>query len=211
MKKKKIAAIVTSVALIAAVGIGATLAYFTDQDTKQNVITMGKVDGSLEEESTDGTPTDDGYTYDKVKPGDKLDKNPSVSLAADSEDAYTRMMVTITIDGLAAGTNADAYEALLETKLNIQNGWTKGSDGYYYYNTKLSNKEGGQKKTENIFTTVTIPTEWGNEISEATITIDLQAELIQADNFEDGEGNILRDADGKIIGWANTGDIKEYK
>lgn len=204
MTKKKLAILITSVALIAAVGIGGTLAYFTDKDTKQNVITLGKVDGSLIEDSDDGTSTENGFTYDKVKPGDELDKRPHVSLAADSEDAYVRMDVKVTITGLAEGTDAAAYAAELKNNLDIdKTNWTEGSDGYFYYNTKLSNKEGGKKATEDIFSTVTIPTTWGNEISEAVITIDLQAELIQADNFEnqinaDGTWNITAD------------DIKEY-
>lgn len=208
MKKKKIAILITSLALIAAVGIGGTLAYFTDKDTKQNVITLGKVDGSLEEESGDGTPTDNGYAYDKVKPGDTLDKRPHIELAADSEDAYVRMDVKVTITGLAEGTDAVAYAAELKENLNIDaDNWTEGADGYFYYNTKLSNKENGKNATEDIFTTVTIPTTWGNEISEATITIDLQAELIQADNFID---KITTDGN-KITGWdISADDIKEY-
>lgn len=208
MKKKKIAAVVTSIALIAVVGIGATLAYFTDKDTKQNIITLGKVDGSLIEDSKDGTPTDDGYKYDKVKPGDKLDKKPHVELDSKSEDAYTRMKVTVTIDNMKDASLASTYAAVLEEKLDISADWTKNKeDGYYYYAGKLSNADGGITKTSDIFTTVTIPEEWGNEISEATITIDLQAELIQADNFD----SKITVENGKVVKWnISADDIKAY-
>ncbi len=48
MKKKKILTMVAAVALVAVIGVGATLAYFTDKDSKTNVVTMGKVDIDLE-------------------------------------------------------------------------------------------------------------------------------------------------------------------
>ena len=41
--KKKSLALALSLALIAVVGIGSTFAYFTDNDTKTNVVTMGLV------------------------------------------------------------------------------------------------------------------------------------------------------------------------
>lgn len=49
MDKKKMITMLVALTLVATVGIGATLAYFTDKDAVTNVITMGKVDVSLEE------------------------------------------------------------------------------------------------------------------------------------------------------------------
>lgn len=211
MNRKKLTAVVASVALVAVLGIGGTLMYFTDRDEKTNVIKMGKVDGSLEENTDDPNAEkgDDGITYtDPTNPGDTLSKIPTVQITTDSEDAYVR--VKIDISGLSDITNAEGteYKDILEAGLNIGSQWTKGSGGYYYYNVKLSNKEGGQKVTDPLFTEVKIPADWGNEVAEKEVRINLQAELIQADNFEDGVGNILRNDDGKINGWANTGDIE---
>lgn len=210
MKKKKIAAIVTSVALIAAVGIGATLAYFTDQDTKQNVITMGKVDGSLVEDG-DGDRQDDGsYQYPDVKPGDTLSKVPTVTLAADSEDAYVRMDIEITgLETLTAlvGNVQKEYNDILKDSLTLGAGWTKGNDGYYYYNTKLTKAAPGNVTTP-VFSTVEIPKTWGNEVSGKTINIKLTAELIQADNFD----SELTIDNGNIVGWnVDKADIKKYE
>ena len=41
MKNKKVLMAAASTALVAVVGIGATLAYFTDQADTENVVTMG--------------------------------------------------------------------------------------------------------------------------------------------------------------------------
>ena len=49
MRKKKLAALLVSAALIGVIALGGTLAYFTDKDEAKNVITLGKVDGELEE------------------------------------------------------------------------------------------------------------------------------------------------------------------
>ena len=47
MKNRKLLVAATSTALVAVVGIGATLAYFTDSDDATNVVTMGHVDINL--------------------------------------------------------------------------------------------------------------------------------------------------------------------
>lgn len=168
--------------------------YFTDSDSKKNVITMGKVDGILDETTTDiSNPnvheTSNGIVYNKVSPGQKLSKIPTVTVKTDSEDTYIRMKITIT--GLE---DLDGYAKELEDGLDIQSEWNKGSDGSYYYNKKMSAGE----ITQAIFTTVTIPNKWSNEFAEHTFNINLQAELIQADNFTPVT------EDGKIVSWGTV-------
>lgn len=172
--------------------------YFTDKDTKQNVITLGKVDGSLNETTNDpdAEETPGGIEYDKIKPGQDLSKIPTVTLASDSEDAYLRMKVDI--KGLEA---FDGYTQAIEDGLDIGTDWVKGTDGYYYYQKRMAKNE----TSSAIFTIVKIPNEWGNEVAEATFTIDLQAELIQADNFTP-----VSDTAGKIVSWG-TVNIEEAK
>lgn len=94
MKNRKLLAAATSVALVAVVGIGATLAYFTDSDKANNVVTMGHVDISLNESTTseDGKVADEviggeGMVFDNIMPGDVLSKNPWIFVEADSQDA----------------------------------------------------------------------------------------------------------------------------
>lgn len=176
MKKKKIAVLLTSLALIGVLAVGATLAYFTDSDERQNVVTLGSVDGILtetgEEVREDGTV---GKEYGNVKPGAELEKDPTITMDENSEDAYAR--IKITYPGLTEQQAAE-LDTLIQGSLN--EGWSKNAqDQCYYYHEKLSAGD-----TATIFNTVKIPATWGNEMAEKKFQINVVAELIQADNFE---------------------------
>ena len=190
-KKKLTAGVAALILCITGVTYG-TLAYFTDKDTRANVITIGHVTGTLTE--TDEHMRDDNTTgkdYTNVKPGDVLDKDPTVTLDKESEDAYVR--VSINYEGL---TKEQALA--IENNLDISAGWTKSEDGYYYYNEILSNKTGAINSSK-VFSKVTIPTEWGNEIAGITFNINVKAEFIQSDNFTP-----VTDEAGNITGWGNV-------
>ena len=191
-KKKLTAGVAALILCITGVTYG-TLAYFTDKDTRANVITIGHVTGTLTE--TDNTI---GKDYTNVKPGDVLDKDPTVTLDKGSEDAYVR--VGINYDGL---TKEQALA--IENNLDISAGWTKSEDGYYYYNEILSNKTGAINSSK-VFSKVTIPTEWGNEIAGITFNINVKAEFIQSDNFTP-----VTDEAGNITGWGNVAIEKSLK
>ena len=181
-KKKLTAGVAALILCITGVTYG-TLAYFTDKDTRANVITIGHVTGTLTE--TDEHMRDDNTTgkdYTNVKPGDVLDKDPTVTLDKESEDALA-----------------------IENNLDISAGWTKSEDGYYYYNEILSNKTGAINSSK-VFSKVTIPTEWGNEIAGITFNINVKAEFIQSDNFTP-----VTDEAGNITGWGNVAIEKSLK
>ena len=197
-KKKLTAGVAALILCITGVTYG-TLAYFTDKDTRANVITIGHVTGTLTE--TDEHMRDDnttGKVYTNVKPGDVLDKDPTVTLDKESEDAYVR--VSINYEGL---TKEQALA--IENNLDISAGWTKSEDGYYYYNEILSNKTGAINSSK-VFSKVTIPTEWGNEIAGITFNINVKAEFIQSDNFTP-----VTDEAGNITGWGNVAIEKSLK
>lgn len=197
MNKKKLLTLVLTLALIGAVGVGATLAYFTDKDSALNVVTMGNVNIELTEDAW--TYGDDGITG--VTPGQKIAKNPTITLDANSLDAYVRMKLTV--NGLS---DDDAKDVLDE--LNIQDGWTLAEDGYYYYAQPLTQ----QNKTATLFTEVTIPYGWNNDYANVEFSIDVTAEAIQANNLkeateteagffnEDGSWNITAE---KILPFEN--------
>ncbi len=190
--RKKLVIGITASALCLTSVIGGTLAYFTDKDSRSNVVTLGHVTGTLTE--TDEHKRDDNTTgkdYSNVKPGDVLAKDPTVKLKADSQDAYVR--VKLDYSGLTQEQAAD-----IEAALDIQEGWAKSEDGYYYYSEVLSNKENAVKSA-TVFTKVTIPVKWGNEMAEKTFNIDARAEFIQADNFVPE-----KDTEGNITGWGNV-------
>lgn len=201
MKKKKIIAITAAVALIGAVGIGSTLAYFTDNATTENVVTMGHVDIDLYETDLENSTaeevaiTHDGLTFKNVTPGQELAKDPTIEIQSGSSDAYVRATVNVVVDEKTdAYTNLDedqktaltADMAQLQDELTTAmaaNGWIKSGD--YYYSSTIFSTSGatGTISVDSLFTTVTIPTSWGNETADQTFYIQIGAEAIQADNF----------------------------
>lgn len=208
MKNRKLLAAATSVALVAVVGIGATLAYFTDSDEANNVVTMGHVDISLNESTTseDGKVADEviggeGMVFDNIMPGDILSKNPWIFVEADSQDAYLRMKMDITAEENSGITEADLDE--LEQNLRDEitgedTGWYYAADGYYYYNISVA-----ENTRVDFFKTVDIPASWTNNTADGTFNISLTAEAIQSENVTpEMTGNM-------ISGWP-AAEIQEY-
>lgn len=192
MKRKKIVSMVAAMSLVAVVGIGGTLAYFTDTDEVSNVVTMGQVSGTLTEEN--GTNFD-GMEFTNVMPGDVFAKDPKVALDADSQPAYVRVKLEY-----APGEGFDAN--LTDLGLNVDQTKWSYSEGYYYYMVNDGIMNPGSD--EYLFTQVTIPKEWNNSVVGKGFTLNLRAEFIQADNID---GSVIqRDSFGNIIGWNLTDD-----
>lgn len=168
MKNKKLISMVVAIALVAVIGVGATLAYFTDKEETTNVITMGHVDIDLDEPNYEG---DDNNEVKDIEPGQKITKDPTITVAEGSQDAYVRATI-------AYGNLTDAQIADLAIEIN--DGWYfNEEDGYYYFNAKLA---AGESAT--LFDKVVIPETWGNDEADLSFTITVNAEAIQADNFE---------------------------
>lgn len=212
-KKKRAALLISAFALIALLVVGGTLAYFTSQDDATNVFTLGKVSGDLTEDTKEGnvdghpvkpgTKTDDGITYDKVMPGDWLSKEPRISLKSDSEDAYVRVKLEVSV---LEGTLTDEQkEELISDKcLNFGDKWVVSGE-YVYYQDMLTTKPSGSAQTDPVFTMVKIPGDtWGNSAAGAKFTIKVTADLIQADNFTPGHNTA-----GQIDSWGNVQIEKE--
>ena len=170
MKNKKLISMVVAIALVAVIGVGATLAYFTDKDEVTNVITMGHVDVDLDEPNYEGKDDENNEVKD-VEPGQEITKDPTITVVQGSEDAYVR--ATIAYEGLTD-------DQIAELAIVINAGWYfNEADGYYYYNAKLA---AGESAT--LFESVKIPETWGNEVADLRFEIIVNAEAIQADNFE---------------------------
>lgn len=100
--KKKVTAIALAVCILAVAVIGATMAYFTDTDSKTNTFTFGKVDIDLTEDSTDANgavkgviSTGGGITYPGVLPGLVYSKVPTVTVKRESLDAWVIITATV--------------------------------------------------------------------------------------------------------------------
>lgn len=186
MKKRKVISLVAAVAVVAALGIGATLAYFTDQAEQTNVVTMGHVDIDLEEPKFSDENEDNTIT--NVVPNQEITKDPTIVVAADSESAYLR--VKIEFEGL---TEEQIKDFLPGIDIDAEK-WVLSADGYYYHQTKITKT--GQEQHVPVFTTVHIPERWGNEVADTSFKINVKAEAIQADNFTPTTND-----EGQIIGW----------
>lgn len=86
MKKKNLIVSVVSLALVAALGMGATLAYLTDNEAVTNTFTTGNVKIDLEE------PDWDPENGQDLEPGDVIDKNPRI-INTGKNSAYMMIQV----------------------------------------------------------------------------------------------------------------------
>ena len=146
--KKKIAVLVTAVALVALVAIGATFALFTDSHSTLNTVTMGNVKITLTEPQF-SEDTDNTNTIANVVPRQVIDKDPTIENVG-KNDAYVRVLLAY--EGLTE-TQSQEVEALLD--IDGEN-WIKGEDGYYYYQNILA--AGADPIV--LFTKLTVP-DWG--------------------------------------------------
>lgn len=175
MKKKSLMLCAVSLVAVALIGVGGTLAYFTDREEATNVVTMGHVDIELDEPNYQ--PGEDGV-YENVVPNMTITKDPTITVEEGSEDCYVRAKLEITgLEGLVKDNTTYADMLLAGININTED-WYLGEDGYYYYNEKM---EAGD--SVSLFTTVKIPEKWGNEVVGREFDIVVSAEAIQFDNF----------------------------
>lgn len=173
--KKKIAAAALIVSMLSISAMG-TLAYFTDTGIAHNVITSGKVDITLNDAM--------GYDEDNqpirelkgVMPGVTYYKVVSVTNEADSQNAWVRIKLEKVIE-LAPDVEAKIDPSLAIINFPEESKWVEDGD-YWYYTDILKPGE----TTENLFETVTVDKNMGNEYQNSTVKILVTAEAVQSDN-----------------------------
>ena len=199
MKKRNLLISILSLALVCIIGVGATLAYFTDKtETKVNTFTTGNVGISLidktepEDGEIAGVPGENGIAYDDVMPGDVLSKIVGVNTDADSADAYVAVRVAVTdvvaphadaveltTDEIAAQISdiiASRVDADLWASKDMGNG-----DVVYYFKSVVP----ADTKNLVLFNNIPIPgSEWNNAYAELSFNVRVQAAAIQADNTD---------------------------
>jgi predicted ribosomally synthesized peptide with SipW-like signal peptide len=222
--KKKIFAIVLCVAMLAIAVIGGTMAYFTDTDAQTNTFTAGKVDISLDEAIVEknaagnlvatGSRTDETQTLQNYHlfPAMSITKDPTITVAADSEDAYIAAIVTITGDiydliGVAGYDNIDITKLAsggLMAKASTQvQGWNglsmvyETDDCVIYQDADKANNtwtlyifmKAAQVANAKVvlFDTLTIPSRWDNaEMAKINgMNIVVNAYATQTNGFAD--------------------------
>ena len=130
MNKRRILALVLACVLCVCIGIGGTLAWLTaNTDPVVNTFTVGDINISLAETT--------GKDYHFV-PGDKIAKDPKVTVTANSEACYLFIHVT------------DAHNTIIDASNNnkiinwvVANGWAPvaGHDGYWSREVAASNTD----------------------------------------------------------------------
>ena len=100
-KSAKLLCVLCAIVLVA-VSVMGTLAYLIDEEEVVNTFTVGNVDIKLDEAEVDenGVPVEGadrvtGNEYHLI-PGQTYVKDPTVTVAAGNEEAYVRMLVTVT-------------------------------------------------------------------------------------------------------------------
>ena len=157
MKKKSLLTMLVALTLVAVVGVGATLAYLSDSTgTLTNTFTVGNGINIEQDESDESTPdnpndrTETGNDYTDIQPGDKLVKDPTVTIVKNSTECYVFMKLT-GADALAA--QGFAFGGFDATKWIKADGLDTLDGVYRYYTTVAESAE--DQKLAPLFTDVT--------------------------------------------------------
>lgn len=209
-KSKALLLALCAVLLVAASVLG-TLAYLTSDDQVTNTFTVGKVALDLweHEVNSDGTKaeekTQEGNSYVDIMPGHTYSKDPTVTVKADSEASYVRLMVTVTYNEAAneEGKTADAVLAEYNyiSWFDWNENWTKPTapttvkeNGKIIRTYEFRYKEVVAETTQDtdlpaLFTQIKIPQELTNtELATLeNLKIDIVANAIQADGFANAD------------------------
>lgn len=128
--KKKTVALILALVMVFGAAVGGTIAWLTDTTAEvKNTFTVGKVAITLDEtdvdDSTPNADRDIANEYQMI-PGTTYEKDPTVTVTADSEDCYLFVKFE--------EKNSPATYLTYTSKLNADNGWTKldGEDDVWY-------------------------------------------------------------------------------
>ena len=207
MTKKRFAAILLCVTLVALAAIGATFAYLTDTKTVNNTSTIGNVAINLDETNVND-PTGDRVTSNtyNVYPGAVVTKDPIVHNTGKNA-AYIRATVNVSNwMNLCAAYYPESgfeftkpgYEKSLELLVGtLGEGWSvvgvEAGDTFTIgqfdakFILKYDGKLAAGENTTAMFQTVTIPTGIDNASTDSFKEVKVVAQAIQADGFDTWE------------------------
>ncbi len=191
---KKIVALILVVCLAMAIGVGATLAYFTDTtETKENTFTVGNVSIELTEPNWDASGAEDAP---EVYPGEKLAKDPTVT-----NIGANPCFVRIKVEGLDCLGNAGDI-----TIEGVSEDWEL-FEGYYYYKKVLPVDDPETEAKENVtpacFDGIRIPTGLTNGTGEE-FSVDVTAYAVQAQGAKPSFTAVQQMTVAEIAAWFTT-------
>lgn len=184
-RRKKFAVIIAVVALVSLTAVGVTYAYLTSKSQQiVNTFTVGDVQITLAESEFNAA---DEHI---LVPGKTIDKNPTVTVLADSENCYVAFKVIVpkALDPLVTlNWDTDDWSQIAKTTD------PDNSNNYaYYYNYKYEvEKDSDNTVLESIFTNVFVNLNVTNAQLKALTSDDLkisvQAYAVQSLGFDSPE------------------------
>ncbi|MEG2353889.1 MAG: TasA family protein [Clostridium sp.] len=149
-----------ALAVVAAISVGATSAYFTDKKSVTNTFTVGDVKIGIEETEWNKP----GANHD-IAPGESLGKNPVIN-----NTGKNSCWIRVKID----------YDSKIFELVGVNNTeWTL-SGGYYYYNSIVP----VAGKTSAVFTSVKMKDDFKEPVNGGELNVIVNAEAVQSDGFE---------------------------
>ena len=206
MKKTyKILLLILCAALLVAGSVMGTLAYLTSQDQIVNTFTYGNVRITLDEAKVDeyGNAIKDAGRVDentyKLIPGMPYTKDPTVTVLADSEASYIRIVVQVSnVAALKKAFPAEKYPTFWNGNvflLQMLVDWNSEAwkcveataDGKYVFDYKqhVSTVDAEDMTLEPLFTTINVPGTMDNDAVAALdqVNITITAYAVQAAGF----------------------------
>ena len=183
--KKKIALAAALILILSIAGYG-TYAYLTASKTANNVITAGTVKielNKVQDEKLLVMPATTG-------------KREVIVTNSGGNACYVRVKIETTVN-----PDPEAEASLDPDKIALQLNeadWVKGTgDDYWYYSKVLEPKD----STKNLLEGINFDKSMGNEYQNATFTISVSAQAVQAENngFETPAGSVL-----DVKGWPSA-------
>lgn len=204
--------------LLVTASVMGTMAYLTSTDEVKNTFTVGQVNITLDEAKVgDDGKALTGDSAERVKtntyklmPGHEYDKDPTVHIAAGSEESYVRLLVTATFDKalspdqlkLDLSSVFTGYSANWKQVSKTVSEDNKTIVYEYRYGTGTVAATATARDLEPLFTGVKVPDTWTNTELAAIggVKIDIVAQAIQADGFVATEEKSAADAAWEAFG-----------
>lgn len=205
MKKTKVLITILCAVLLVTASVLGTLAYLTSQDEVVNTFTVGKVNITLDEADVkkDGTVIPGASrvkenTYHLV-PGQTYIKDPTMTVKADSEASYVRMLVTINcasqFDAIYAPGTADlttifnGYDARNWVYEEVSRDAVNNTVTYEFRYKEIVAKSTTDTVLDALFDSITIPGSYtgADMASIANLKITVVGHAIQATGFADAD------------------------
>lgn len=197
MNKKVLSTVLAGALAVTAV-VGGSLAYFTDSAEKKNTFTVGNVDITLTEPNWEGNGSEDAPA---AYPGEPLAKDPTVK-----NDGANPCFVRIKVEGLDSLGDAGmiTYRTDYVTD-KLGDGWVKGDDGYFYYDTVLEVDE----TTDALFDQIVMPTGLTNGDGNTKYNVVVTAEAVQAQGAKPSWADVQNMSVAEIAAWFDTCGMNE--